>query len=121
MATSQYRELIVWQKAFLLTEKIYLYTKKFPKEEIYSLTDQIRRAAVSIPSNIAEWSWRWSNAEYARFLNIAKWSCCELETQILLASKLEYLDTSSEEELLELIEEVLKMLVSIIQKFKSNT
>lgn len=81
---SYFRNLIVWQKSFALSEKIYQITKNFPQDERYWLTDQMRRASISIASNIAEWSARWTNTEYTHFLHIAKWSASELITQALL-------------------------------------
>ena len=86
-----YQDLIVWQKAMDLVTEIYRITKNFPKEEIYGLTNQMRRAAISIPSNIAEGHARKSRAEYIRFLSIAQGSRAELETQILIAVRLGYL------------------------------
>jgi four helix bundle protein len=83
-----YTDLIVWQKAFLLAEKIYLITEDFPAEERYGLTSQMRRAAVSIPSNIAEGYRRRHHQEWRQFVHIAFGSAAELETQLLLAKKL---------------------------------
>ena len=81
----KYKELKVWQKGRELVKFIYELTNKFPKEEIYSLTSQIRRAAISIPSNIAEGAGHFSNKEFSRFLEIAYASSCELDTQIILS------------------------------------
>jgi len=83
-----YKELIVWQKAMDLAEEVYLLSKLFPKEELYSLTNQIRRAIVSVPSNIAEGNARNSANEHRQFLSIAKSSLVKVETQILLAVRL---------------------------------
>jgi len=88
-----YKELKVWQRSYQLCLDIYKITKEFPKEEQYSLTSQIRRAAVSVPSNIAEGYGRKTTADYIRFLYIAYGSNCELETQILLSGGLCYLET----------------------------
>jgi four helix bundle protein len=85
MAVQSYRELIVWQKAMKLVQSIYSLTKDFPKEEVYALTSQIRRAAVSIPSNIAEGQGRDSTKEFLHHLSIAYGSLMEVETQILIA------------------------------------
>ncbi len=79
-----YKELKVWENAYKLCLDIYTVTKRFPKEEIYGLTSQIRRSAVSIPSNIAEGYGRKTTSEYMRFLYIAYGSVCELETQTIL-------------------------------------
>ena len=84
MAWSSYRDLVVWQKSMELTEEIYRLVKTLPREETYGLSDQMRRAAVSVPSNIAEGHGRNSEKEFIRFLCMAKGSVFELETQILL-------------------------------------
>jgi len=80
-----YRDLIAWQKSMDLVVSVYQVNSLFPKTEIYGLVSQIRRAAVSIPSNIAEGRGRESNGDYARFLSIAYGSLCEVETHLLLA------------------------------------
>lgn len=109
--TLHFEKLIVWQKAFDLAEKVYILQRSFPKEEIYALADQMRRSAVSIPSNIAEWSWRWSEKEKTYFFHIAKWSAMELHTHILLAEKFWYINKDSQTELSFMIEEIVKILV----------
>ena len=91
MTIKSYRELIAWQKAMKLVTRIYELTKAFPREEIYGLTSQIRRAAVSIPSNIAEGQGRDSRKEFLHHLSIAYGSLMETETQILIAESLNYL------------------------------
>ncbi len=111
-----FENLIVWQKAFLLAKKIHILLKKFPKEELYALTDQIRRSSTSIASNIAEWSGRWSNNEKNHFYHIAKWSAMELQTQILLAKEFWYIDEWTREEVTWIIEEIVKMLYTMTQK-----
>ena len=88
-----YKDLKTWQKAMDLVLFVYGSTKLFPKDEIYGLTSQMRRAAVSIPSNIAEGSERGSTRDFMRFLKVAKSSLAELETQMLIAMKLDYLVT----------------------------
>lgn len=80
-----YRDLEVWQRAFELSREVYQVTKHFPQDERFGLTSQIRRSAVSVPSNIAEGYGRGSRIEYLRFLKISRGSLCELETQALLA------------------------------------
>ena len=87
-----YKDLQVWQKARMLVKNVYVMTKKFPPDELYGLAKQLRRAVVSIPSNIAEGSSKRSTKEFMRFLNIAYGSLCEVETQIILAFDLEYID-----------------------------
>ena len=86
-----YRDLIAWQKAMILVKEIYLATQDFSKEEIYGLKTQLQRAAVSVPSNIAEGQARYSRSEFQHFLNNARGSLAEVETQIILASDLGYL------------------------------
>ncbi|MCK9257818.1 MAG: four helix bundle protein [Sulfurospirillaceae bacterium] len=92
-----YKDLLVWQESMDLAVKVYELAKKLPKEEIYVLSDQIRRAAVSIPSNIAEGQNRNTPKEFIQFLYIALGSASELETQLLLVQKLNYLSNISEE------------------------
>lgn len=101
MASRNYRDLFAWQKAMDLVVKVYEIIKGFPKEEIYGLTSQLRRAVVSIPSNIAEGQGRHSAKEFPRFLSIAHGSLREVETQLLIACRLAYL---AEEELKPLLE-----------------
>lgn len=111
-----FQNLIVWQKAFLLSKKIHECTKHFPRDEQYALTDQMRRASLSIVSNIAEWSGRWTNSEHKHFLHIAKGSCMELATQILLAQEFWYISaTQVTDEIIWLIEEITKMLYAMIK------
>ncbi len=110
-----YKELKVWQKSYQFCLEIYRITKRFPKEERYGLTSQIRRAAVSVPSNIAEGYGRKTTLEYIRFLYIAYGSNCELETQILLAGDLGYIETGKLEILLEGIGAVERMLKALIK------
>ena len=105
-----YRELIAWQKAMDLVVQVYEMTRTFPREEIYGLTSQLRRAAVSIPSNIAEGQGRRSSKEFVRFLGIAYGSLQETETQIILATRLGYLEAVQEAQVLEQCAEVGKLL-----------
>jgi len=100
MAGRNYRDLIAWQKGMDLVEEIYGITKTFPKDEIYGLTPQIRRAVISIPSNIAEGEGRTSKKEFLNFLSIAYGSLREVETQILISERLQYIDRTKAEELL---------------------
>jgi four helix bundle protein len=110
-----FESLQVWQKAFWITESIYVLLKSFPEEEKFALSSQIRRSAISIVSNIAEGNGRWSDNEYAYFLKIAKWSCSELATQILLAAKFNYIKDENAKDILGTLEEINKMLFSMIQ------
>src|SRR2546423_14254372 len=91
MKVKNYQELIAWQRAMDLAEEVYTASRDFPREEIYALTNQIRRAAVSIPSNIAEGQGRRTTADFLRHLSIAYGSLREVETQILIAARLKYL------------------------------
>jgi len=108
-----FRKLEVWQKSMTLVKKVYAVTRQFPQEELYSLTNQIRRSAISIPSNIAEGSQRTTNADFRHFLSIAKGSLAELETQLILASDLQYIDEATSDKLLSLADEIGKMIYSL--------
>ncbi len=88
--TQSFRDLLVWQKSYQLVKTIYVLTKQFPQEEVYGLSQQMRRAAVAIPSNIAEGYGRQSKKGYRHFLAIAYGSLCELETQYLLSIDLQH-------------------------------
>lgn len=114
-----FQSLQVWQKAFDLTSTIHILLKSFPDEERYALTDQIRRSSLSIISNIAEWNGRSGNTEYAYFLGIAKGSCSELAAQMLLAERFGYIGHEETENNLNILEEIIKMLHGMIQKFKT--
>ena len=113
-----YKELKVWQRSYQLCLEIYGITKGFPKEEKYGLSSQIRRAAVSVPSNIAEGYGRKTTPEYIRFLYIAYGSNCELETQILLSKDLGYIEAGKIEFLQEGIEAVERMLKALIKSLE---
>jgi len=116
MEVKSYQDLIVWQKAMDLVEMVYQATKGFPKGELYGLTNQVRRAAVSIPSNIAEGHARKSTAEFRNFLSIAQGSKAEVETQILIAQRLRYLSQQQAQEILSLLKEISKMLAGLKNK-----
>lgn len=113
---TSYKDLIVWQKSRILVRKIYLLTLKLPKEEIFGITNQIRRAVISIPSNIAEGYDRGSNKEFVRFLKIAKGSAAEVETQLILCIDLGYLTLDDIQEVLALHDEIIRMLGTLIIK-----
>jgi four helix bundle protein len=115
---SYYQNLDVWKKAYTLNKDIFLLLKKFPKEEQYSLTDQMRRSWLSIASNIAEWSGRWSNQDYIRFLHIAKWSAMELETQLLFSKDFLYISEGEHQKIQSLIDEVIRMIYVMIKNMK---
>jgi four helix bundle protein len=118
MAVKDYRDLIVWQKAMDLVESIYLHTRDFPKEEIYGLTSQLRRAAVSIPSNIAEGNARTTTRDFLHFLSIAYGSIKELETQILIAERLGYDGQKLTPTLLNSTSEVARLLSGLSNSLK---
>ncbi|MBI2633612.1 MAG: four helix bundle protein [Parcubacteria group bacterium] len=111
-----YKDLIVWQKAIKLVFEIYSVTEYFPKEEIYGLTSQMRRAAVSIPSNIAEGRVRGSRKEYRQFLLTAYGSGAELETQVILSKQLPKTKELNYIVVDALLDEVMKMLNAMINK-----
>ena len=113
---NNYKNLIIWQKSIKLVTYIYKITKKLPREELYNLTSQIRRSAISIPSNIAEWHGRNWRKEYKQFLGIARWSAMELETQLIIAKELKYINDNEFNEINKSIVEILKILSSIINK-----
>jgi four helix bundle protein len=100
MAGINYRDLETWQKAMDMVQEVYEATRDFPKEEIYGLRSQIRRAAVSIPSNIAEGQGRESVKDFLRHLSIAYGSLCEAETQIVIAGRLGYIEDDASEKLM---------------------
>jgi four helix bundle protein len=118
MEKSNYKNLIVWQKAMDLTAAVYKLVRKLPKEELYALSDQMRRAAVSIPSNIAEGRDRNTDREFVQFLTFSRGSKSELETQLLICVKVGYLNETEISEAMDLSTEVGKMLNSLINKLK---
>ena len=109
MVVNSYEDLNVWQRAMDLVEGVYRSTERFPQAEMYGLTSQLRRAAVSIPSNIAEGNARESTKEYLHYLSIAQGSLAELETQLVLAGRLGLLDQTQLEPLCALVAEVRRM------------
>ena len=115
-----FRDLIVWRKSHEMTLALYQRTKSFPKEEAYGLTSQLRRAASSIPANIAEGCGRNGNADFARFLQIAFGSANELEYHLLLARDLQILNIEEHRQLEFQILEVKKMLASLLMKVRSE-
>ncbi len=113
MRSSDFRKLTVWQKAMDLAEKIYIVTLSFPKNEEFGLVSQIRRAAVSVSSNIAEGAGRNSPKDFDKFLSIARGSLWEISSQIELCIRLKYLNREQTYEIMSLIEEVNKMIFSL--------
>jgi four helix bundle protein len=115
---NSYKELLVWQKSIDLVKEIYLLTELFPADEKFGLTSQIRRAAISIPSNIAEGWGRMSRKNYIQFLRISRGSLFELETQIIISKELKY--STDSENIENLIIEISKMLNSLINKLEEK-
>jgi four helix bundle protein len=113
-----HRDLLVWQKSMVLVTDIYRKSQRFPTQEQYGLTSQIRRAAVSIPSNIAEGFGRQSTGDYIRFLNIAVGSLFEVQTQIEIAFNLSFIEESDFTVIFESTREIDRMMSSLIQKLK---
>lgn len=116
-----YRNLIAWQKAKTLALNVYRCTRRFPKDEIYGLTSQMRRAAVSVPSNIAEGKGRYSHKDFVHFLYQARGSLLELETQLSIAHDLEYIEQPAFESLESETEELGRILNGLINRFQVST
>jgi four helix bundle protein len=115
-----YRDLIAWQKAMKFVTDIYEATQRFPREECYGLTNQLRRAAVSVPSNIAEGQARFSQKEFHHFLSQARGSLVEIETKLLIAKELKYLQPTKAETLLASADELGRVLNGLIASIKSR-
>jgi len=117
--TKNYHDLKIWQRSHALAVSLYQATKPFPKDEVFALTKQMRRACVSIPANIAEGCGRDGDAELKRFLTIALGSACELDYYVLLARELNYLDESASRRLGAELMELRCMLGSFVQRLKA--
>jgi len=115
-----FRQVQVWEKSHQLALAVYKATKDFPKEELYGLTSQIRRASMSIPTNIAEGCGKYTDADFARFLQIAMGSASETEYQLLLAHDLGFLPTTKYEQLNTDVVEVKRMLASLLKTLRTN-
>lgn len=115
-----YRDLVVWQKSITLVTDIYVLTRQFPNSEVYGLASQMQRAAVSVPSNIAEGYERKYSGDFSRFLSIASGSVAELETQLVIAINLGYLSQEMASGVQSLADEVSKMLYSLSNKVKEH-
>lgn len=111
---ANFKELLVWQKSISFVTEIYRVTEVFPKNEIYGLISQIRRSAVSVPSNIAEGSSRRSKPDYIQFLKISRGSCAEVETQLIISKNLNFLNEENYLKLNQEIIEITKMLNGLI-------
>ena len=121
MKVKDYRDMKVWQKGIDIIDLIYSIVAKFPKDEVHGLAAQMRRAAVSIPSNIAEGFVRHHSKEYKQFLYISLGSCAELETQVIISHRRGYITKEALEELTEDINHETRMLVSLINKIQRVT
>ena len=113
-----YKDLKAWQKGMKLVVEVYRITQNFPRHEIYGLTSQLRRAAVSVPSNIAEGKGRYSDREFIQFLRHARGSLLEIETQVLIAQELEYIQQEQTSRVLDLTAETGKIVNGLISAFK---
>jgi len=111
-------DLNVWNDSIILVKDVYKISVKFPKEEIYGLTSQIKRATISIPSNISEGASRQSNKEFIQFLYIALGSASEVETQLIIAKELNFIDSKDLDYLLKSLEKIKKMLNGLIKSLK---
>jgi four helix bundle protein len=118
MALAGFRDLKVWQASVALVEAVYRLTREFPADERFGLTQQVRRAAISVPSNIAEGHARRSTGDYLRFLSFAAGSLAEVHTQVLIASRLQYVGISETDRLLREIEDLGKMLTRLKQSLQ---
>lgn len=113
-----FRDLIVWQRAMTFATSVYEVTSRFPSSEMYGLTNQLRRATVSVSSNIAEGSKRGSKKEFTQFLRIAQGSAAEIETQLTIAKNLNFVSVDKSMELLNELESITKMLTKLINSIK---
>ena len=116
-----FRDLVVWQKAMSLVELVYAITRQFPPDERYALISQLKRASVSVPSNIAEGYGRNSTTDYIRFLKISLGSLYEIDTQLELAGRLGFVAKEDAKDTLELCEEIEKMLIALVSKLRART
>ena len=121
MKVKDYKDLKVWQKGIEIVDKIYLLTDSFPRDELYGLVSQMRKAAVSIPSNVAEGFVRHHSKEYKQFLYISVGSCAEMETQIIISHRRNYIPKKKLEELAEDINHETRMLMILINKLSRDT
>jgi four helix bundle protein len=115
-----FKDLEIWKRGINLVEDVYAATKSFPKEETYGLTNQSRRSAVSIPSNISEGFARYHNKEYRRFLYVSLGSGAELTTQLIIASRLKYIDKDKADRLVDEVDQISKMTMGLIKKLSTN-
>lgn len=121
MKVNSYQDLIVWQKSIELVDLVYKCTSEFPKDERFGLISQMRRSAVSIPSNIAEGRLRGSRIDFARFISMSLGSCAELQTQTIISSRQRFLIRDQEQEITKRLIEITKMLHAFHRKLKPRT
>jgi four helix bundle protein len=119
--SSDYQDLKVWQKAIELTSEIYKLVKLLPNEERYALSDQIRRAVVSVPSNIAEGRGRGTDKEFIRYLLMSRGSLWEVSTQLVICERLQYLNHEQTAYARQLITEISKMINALASSFSKNS
>ena len=115
-----FKDLKIWQKGIEIVKDVYTITRSFPNEEMYGLTSQMRRSAVSIPSNVAEGFRRFHNKEFAQFLHIAFGSAAELETQLIIAEELKYFNSENNKKIFEKISHLSKMIKSLLKKLNTT-
>ncbi|HEX5504766.1 MAG TPA: four helix bundle protein [Thermomicrobiales bacterium] len=118
---ASYRDLLVWQKAVDLVEEVYLATRAWPREELYGLTNQVRRAVVSVPANIAEGQGRNSRAEFMQFLAVARGSLHEVETHLVIARRLQYLPVPAYDALIWRTTEVARLISGLSKHLRGRT
>jgi four helix bundle protein len=116
MTIETYRDLEIWKQGIELVKSLYKLTDKLPKQETYGLISQMRRSAISIPSNVAEGFKRFHNKEYKQFLYVTLGSCAELETQITIAKELKYIQQNEETVLLEKLDHIGRMISNLLKK-----
>jgi len=121
MGSQSYKDLVVWQKSITLCTQVYKLCEKFPRSELYGLTDQMKRAAVSVSSNIAEGQARQHRGEFIQFLSVANASLAELDTQRIIATNLNLIDPESSNSLDQDITEIRKMLYALRARLKSGS
>lgn len=120
MLNLPYQKLYIWKKTMILAKKIYVITSQFPRQEVYGITSQMRRAAVSIPSNIAEGSQRGTNKDFSNFIGIARGSLAELETQLILAHDIGYVGENDFQGTVALTQEAARMMNAFATKLTTN-
>jgi four helix bundle protein len=120
MHINSYRDLLAWQKGIELTEAIYRVSKRFPPEELYGLTNQVRRAAMSVPSNIAEGAGRNTSGEFAQSIGHSRGSLFEVETQLIVAERVSYLSQSELRPLFNLTDEIGRLTAGLIRSLSGQ-